>query len=67
VEVREFLVDHLAIDGEPLSVRHAKQRDQERLNNVEALQAALRGRSEYQHRLERHDRGNDQERRHSAL
>ena len=33
VEVHVFLVDHLVIDGEPLSVRHAKSRDQERLTN----------------------------------
>jgi hypothetical protein len=33
VEVHMFLVDHLMIDGEPLSVRHAKKRDQERLTN----------------------------------
>ena len=33
VEAHMFLVDHLVIDGEPLSVRHAKSRDQERLTN----------------------------------
>jgi len=34
VEVHMFLVDHLVIDGEPLSVRHAKKRDEERLANA---------------------------------
>jgi hypothetical protein len=34
VEVHMFLVDHLVIDGEPLSVRHAKKRDEERLTNA---------------------------------
>jgi len=33
VEAHMFLVDHLVIDREPLSVRQAKQRDQERLTN----------------------------------
>jgi hypothetical protein len=33
VEAQVFLVDHLMIDAEPLSVRHAKTRDQERLTN----------------------------------
>jgi len=33
-EVHAFLVDHLVIDGEPLSVRQAKRRDEERLANA---------------------------------
>jgi hypothetical protein len=33
-EVHAFLVDHLVVDGEPLSLRQAKRRDEERLANA---------------------------------